>query len=146
MHKDMSEIKIIQGEVFRDERGQISSLNEFHFEGVKRTYIIHHPDASVVRGWHAHQHERKWFYCIKGRFSVALVKVDNWDAPSKDLKAEVFHLDENDSKIVCVPAGYANCLKAMEDGAIMQVFSDKTLQEALGDSWRYDKLLWYNWE
>lgn len=142
----MSEIKIIQGEVFRDERGQISSLNEFHFEGVKRTYIIHHPDASVVRGWHAHQHERKWFYCIKGRFSVALVKVDNWDAPSKDLKAEVFHLDENDSKIVCVPAGYANCLKAMEDGAIMQVFSDKTLQEALGDSWRYDKLLWYNWE
>ena len=142
----MSEIKIIQGEVFRDERGQISSLNEFHFEEVKRTYIIHHPDASVVRGWHAHQHERKWFYCIKGRFSVALVKVDNWDAPSKDLKAEVFHLDENDSKIVCVPAGYANCLKAMEDGAIMQVFSDKTLQEALGDSWRYDKLLWYNWE
>ena len=142
----MSEIKIIQGEVFRDERGQISSLNEFHFEGVKRTYIIHHPDASVVRGWHAHQHERKWFYCIKGRFSVALVKVDNWDAPSKDLTAEVFHLDENASKIVCVPAGYANCLKAMEDGAIMQVFSDKTLQEALGDSWRYDKLLWYNWE
>ena len=142
----MSEIKVIQGEVFRDERGQISSLNEFHFEGVKRTYIIHHPDASVVRGWHAHQHERKWFYCIKGRFSVALIKVDNWDTPSHDLKAEVFHLDENDSKIVCVPAGYANCLKAIEDDSIMQVFSDKTLQEALGDSWRYDKNLWYNWE
>lgn len=142
----MSEIKVIQGEVFRDERGQISSLNEFHFEGVKRTYIIHHPDASVVRGWHAHQHERKWFYCIKGRFSVALVKVDDWNNPSPNLKAEVFHLDENDSKIVCVPAGYANCLKAQEDGAIMQVFSDKILQEALGDSWRYDKSMWHQWE
>lgn len=142
----MSEIKVIQGEVFRDERGQICLLNEFHFEGVKRTYIIHHPDASVVRGWHAHQHERKWFYCIKGRFSVALVKVDDWNNPSPSLEAEVFHLDENDSKIVCVPAGYANCQKALEDGAIMQVFSDKILQEALGDSWRYDKSMWYQWE
>lgn len=142
----MSEIKVIQGEVFRDERGQISSLNEFHFEGVKRTYIIHHPDASVVRGWHAHQHERKWFYCVKGRFSVALVKVDDWDNPSPNLKAEVFHLDENDSKIVCVPAGYANCLKAQKDGAIMQVFSDKTLEDALGDSWRYDRNMWHQWE
>ena len=142
----MSEIKVIPGEIFKDERGQISSLNEFHFEGVKRTYIIQHPDSSVIRGWHAHQYERKWFYCIKGKFSVALVKVDNWEVPSPTLKAEVFHLDENDSKIVCVPAGYANCLKAMENGAIMQVFSDKTLQEALGDSWRYDKSLWHNWE
>ena len=142
----MSEIKVIRGEVFRDERGQISSLNEFHFEGVKRTYIIHHPDASVVRGWHAHQHERKWFYCVKGRFSVALVKVDDWDNPSPNLKAEVFHLDENDSKIVCVPAGYANCLKAQKDGAIMQVFSDKTLEDALGDSWRYDRDMWHQWE
>ena len=142
----MSEIKVIQGEIFRDERGRISSLNEFHFEGIKRTYIIHHPDVSVVRGWHAHQHERKWFYCIKGRFSVALVKVDDWDNPSLDLKAEVFHLSDENSQIVCVPAGYANCLKAMEPGSIMQVYSDKTLQEALGDSWRYDKCYWHNWE
>ena len=141
----MSEIKVIRGEIFRDERGQISSLNEFHFEGVRRTYIIHHPDASVVRGWHAHQFERKWFYCIKGSFSVALVKVDNWENPSPDLKAEVFNLTAEESRIVCVPAGYANCLKAHEPGSIMQVFSDKVLPEALGDSWRYDKSMWVDW-
>lgn len=142
----MEKIEVIQGEIFKDERGQISSLNEFHFEDVRRTYIIHHPDASVVRGWHAHQQERKWFYCIKGAFSVALVKIDNWDNPSPTLQAEVFHLTEDDSKIVCVPAGYANCLKAQEAGSIMQVFSDKTLPEALGDSWRYDKALWVDWD
>ncbi len=141
----MSDIQVIQGEIFRDERGQISSLNEFHFEGVKRTYIIHHPDASVIRGWHAHQFERKWFYCIKGAFSVALVKIDNWENPSPELSAEVFHLTENDSRLVCVPAGYANCLKAHEAGSIMQVYSDKILSEALGDSWRYDKSMWVDW-
>lgn len=142
----MSEIKIIDGEIFRDYRGQISSINNFHFEGVKRTYIIHHPDISVVRGWHAHQNERKWFYCLKGKFSVALVKVDEWDNPSKDLKPEIVHLSDEKSQLVCVPAGYANCLKAHSPGAIMLVLSDKTLEDAKYDSWRYNSELWVDWE
>lgn len=135
-------IEVIEGEIFRDERGQISSLNHFHFDGVRRCYIIHHPDISVVRGWHGHQHERKWFYCTKGCFTLALVKVDNWEQPSPDLKAEVFTLDEAHSRLVCVPAGYANSLRAEEPGSVMTVYSDKTLDEAVLDSWRYDKTMW----
>lgn len=135
-------IEIVEGEVFADERGRIHSLNSFHFDGVRRCYVIHHPDASVVRGWHGHRHERKWFYCTKGRFTLALVKVDNWENPSLGLRAEVFHLDEMHSRLVCVPAGYANCLKAEEPGSIMTVYSDKTLDEAVHDSWRYDKTMW----
>ena len=141
----MSEIKVIEGEIFRDHRGQISSLNNFHFEGVKRAYIIHHPDISVIRGWHAHQFERKWFYCLKGKFSVALVKIDNWKNPSTTLEPEVFHLNEDKSRLVCVPAGYANCLKALTPNAVMLVLSDKTLEEAADDSWRYDKSMWVDW-
>jgi len=141
----MSDIRIIEGEIFRDHRGQICSLNSFHFDGVKRAYIIHHPDISVVRGWHAHQHERKWFYCLKGKFSVALVKVDNWDSPSIDLPPEIFHLSEDDSRLICVPAGYANCLKAHLKDSMMLVLSDKILDKALGDSWRYDSSMWVDW-
>ncbi|MBD5585130.1 MAG: dTDP-6-deoxy-3,4-keto-hexulose isomerase, partial [Clostridia bacterium] len=138
----MGGIKIIEGEIFRDHRGQISSLNDFHFEGVRRTYIIHHPDATVVRGWHAHQHERKWFYCVKGSFTLALVEIDDWEQPSQALEAQIFELSEERSQLVCVPAGYANCLKAKTDGAVMLVLSNKTLDEALGDSWRYDASMW----
>ena len=141
----MSEIKVIEGEIFRDARGQISSLNNFHFEGVKRAYFIHHPDVSVVRGWHAHQHERKWFYCLSGKFSVALVKIDDWNNPSASLNAEIYHLDDTVSRLVCVPVGYANCLKAHTPNAIMLVLSDKTLEEAADDSWRYDKSMWVDW-
>ena len=141
----LDKVTIVEGEVFNDYRGRISSLNNFHFDGVRRSYIITHPDASIVRGWHAHQFERKWFYCPKGAFTLALVKIDNWDAPSADLKAEIFTLSENDSRLVCVPAGYANCLKAQEDNSIMIVYSDKILSEALEDSWRYDKDMWVNW-
>ncbi|MDE6379468.1 MAG: WxcM-like domain-containing protein [Muribaculaceae bacterium] len=142
----MDGIKVIEGEIFRDHRGQISSLNTFYFDGVKRCYMIHHPDVSVIRGWHAHKDERKWFYCVKGRFSVALVKVIDWNNPDPNLSADVFHLTENDSKLVCVPKGYANCLKAYDKDSIMLVLSDKTLDEAVGDSWRYDKDLWVDWE
>lgn len=141
----MDNIQVIQGEIFTDYRGKISSLNNFHFDGVRRAYMIHHPDVSVIRGWHAHKYERKWFYCVKGSFSVALVKIDNWEAPSQELRAEIFHLSEDDSKIVCVPEGYANCLKAKTEDAVMLVLSDKTLPDAYLDSWRYDSTLWVDW-
>lgn len=141
----MEDIKIIEGEIFRDHRGVISSLNSFHFDGVRRTYIIHHPDATIVRGWHAHQHERKWFYCIKGKFSVALVKIDDWENPSENLVPEIYHLSEDKSQLVCVPEGYANCLKAHVPDSVMMVLSDKILEDALSDSWRYDSSKWVNW-
>ncbi|MDE6268450.1 MAG: WxcM-like domain-containing protein [Muribaculaceae bacterium] len=141
----MDEINVIEGEIFRDYRGQISSLNTFYFDGIRRAYIIHHPDASIIRGWHAHKNERKWFYCLKGSFTVALVRIDDWDSPSKDLIPEIFHLSDEKSQLVCVPAGYANCLKAHSPGSIMLVLSDKTIKEAKNDSWRYNNNLWVDW-
>ena len=142
---EMSEIKIIEGEVFRDERGRINSLNDFHFDGVRRCYFICHPDPSVVRGWHGHQHERKWFSCVKGDFTLACVKIDDWEHPSPELKPEIFRLSDERSCLVCVPEGYANCLKTTTAGSIMAVFSDKILPDAFQDSWRYDKNLWVDW-
>ncbi|MFR2510408.1 WxcM-like domain-containing protein [Odoribacter laneus] len=142
----MSEIRVIEGEIFRDDRGQISSLNEFRFKGVERFYFIYHPDVNVVRGWHGHQYEKKWFYCVKGAFTLALVKIDNWENPSPSLLPEIFQLSDQKSEIICVPEGYANCLKAQESGSILLVYSGKIFQEALKDSWRYDKKLWVNWD
>lgn len=140
-----NKVTVVEGEIFNDERGRISSLNNFHFDGVRRSYFITHPDKSVIRGWHGHQFERKWFYCVKGAFTLALVRVDNWESPSADLPAEIFELSESESRLVCVPGGYANCLKASEDGSVMIVLSDKILSEALEDSWRYDKNMWVDW-
>ena len=141
----MADVKIIEGEIFRDERGQISSLNAFRFPGVERFYFIHHPDTSVIRGWHGHQHEKKWFYCVKGAFTIGLVEIDDWETPSPDLKAQKYHLTEQESRIICVPEGYANCIKASIPGSILLVFSGKTLPEAYSDSWRYDSKLWITW-
>lgn len=141
----MADVKIIDGEIFRDQRGQISSLNAFRFPGVERFYFIHHPDTAIIRGWHGHQHEKKWFYCVKGAFTIGLVEIDDWENPSPDLKAQKYLLTEEESRIICVPEGYANCIKASIPGSILLVFSGKTLPEAYSDSWRYDNKLWITW-
>ncbi len=92
-----------------------------------------------------HRFEKKWFYCIKGVFTLALVKIDNWEKPSADLIPEIFCLSDTESKIVCVPEGYANCIKANCSDSIMLAYSGKLLSEAIHDSCRYDKDLWVDW-
>jgi dTDP-4-dehydrorhamnose 3,5-epimerase-like enzyme len=141
----MSEINIVEGEIFVDERGKINSLNNFTFDDVQRIYFIHHPDKSVIRGWHGHKHEKKWFYCVVGEFVLGLVKPDNWENPSPELKPEIFKLSETHSRIICVPEGYVNSIKAITNNSILFVLSGKKVPEAYTDSWRYDKDLWIDW-
>lgn len=141
----MSEIRLIQGEIFHDHRGTISSLNNFRFDEVERCYFIHHPDTSVIRGWHGHQFEKKWFYCLKGAFTLAFVEIDNWENPSSDLEAKIFTLTDQKSEIICLPEGYANGVKASKPDSILLVYSDKLFNDALLDSWRYDSSMWLDW-
>lgn len=137
---------VIEGEIFCDARGRIASVNAFDFADVRRMYVVHHPETSIVRGWNGHAFERKWFFCSAGAFRVALVKIDNWQAPSKDLKPSFYDLQEGKSALLCVPAGYASCLRALVPHATLTVFSDKTLAQSQADSYKFDKDYWFQWE
>ena len=88
---------------------------------------------------------KKWFYCVKGAFTIGLVEIDDWETPSPELKVQKYHLTEQESRIICIPEGYANCIKASIPGSILLVFSGKTLPEAYSDSWCYDNKLWITW-
>lgn len=112
---------------------------------VRRFYMIRHTDVTVVRAWHAHQQEKKFFYVMRGSFTLAFVKIDDWEQPSPDLKAEIFTVSDKESRILCIPEGYANGVKANEPDSILIVFSNKTLSDAKSDSWRYDKNNWVDW-
>lgn len=141
----MLEIKFVQGGIFTDARGRISHVNNFDMSEVARFYLIHHDDTSVVRAWHAHQHEKKWFYVVKGSFTGAFVKIDDWEHPFPDLQPEIFRLTAMDSRVLYIPEGYANGFKANEPNSILLVYSNKILSEAVNDSWRYDKDMWVDW-
>ena len=142
----MDKIKIIEGGISVDYRGQISHVNNLDMSEVERFDVIHQNDTSIVRAWHAHQHEKKWFYALKGSFKMAFVKIDNWENPSPDLKPEIFHLSDKESRILYIPEGYANGIKAEDPDSILMVFSNKILSEAVNDSWRYDSKMWMDWK
>ena len=139
------EIEIVNGGVFEDERGKLFHVNDFDFSEVKRFYIIEHPVIQIVRAWQGHQFEKKWFYVVSGSFCVAWVKVDNWEQPNPKAKAEYVILNANESRIVAVPCGYANGLKALEPNSRIVVYSDMTLEQSLKEKIRYPKDYWLDW-
>lgn len=142
----MAEIKVVEGEIFTDHRGVIQSVNSLNFAEIRRSYTISNADTTVIRGWHGHQDEKKWFWCLKGGFKGVFVEIDNWEEPSRDLKPHFYDLRAERSQVICVPEGYANCFRATEPDSLLMVFSSKTYPECLSDSWRYEPNYWFDWD
>lgn len=115
--------KIIQGGRCTDHRGVISYVNDFSFTDVKRFYIISNSEENPIRTWHGHKLDAKKFYCITGAFNIHFVKIDDWEKPSKDLEIETVFVSETDSKVVHIPAGYANAIESLENNSKLISFS-----------------------
>jgi dTDP-4-dehydrorhamnose 3,5-epimerase-like enzyme len=138
--------QITEGSLFSDERGTLAFANAFDLSPIKRFYFMTHPKTDIIRAWQGHKIERKWFYCTKGAFEIKVVEIDNWDNPSKDLLIKSHILDANNIQILAVKEGCCTAIRALENNASLMVFSDKTLDEAKGDDFRFDKNYWFNWE
>ena len=137
---------ITEGGVYSDNRGAVAFVNDFNLAPVKRFYLITHPNTDIVRAWQGHKIERKWFYCTKGSFEIKVVKIDDWANPSKELVIESYILTATKSQVLAVSEGCATGIRAMEMDSSLMVFSDKTLDEAKNDDYRFDKDYWFNWE
>lgn len=142
----MEKIAIIQGGQYEDVRGKLIFFNDFDMNEVKRFYVIEHPHTSIVRAWQGHKKEQKWFYVMKGSFKVVLVRPDNWENPSADLKANEFILRAEANQVLYIPGNFANGLKALEPESRMMVFSSFTVDESSKDNYRFDEHLWYSWK
>jgi dTDP-4-dehydrorhamnose 3,5-epimerase-like enzyme len=138
--------QITEGGLFSDERGTIAFVNDFDLSPIKRFYRISHPNTSIIRAWQGHKIERKWFHCTKGAFEIKVIKIDSWANPSKDLLIENYILRADTSQILAVTEGCVTGIRALEDAATLMVFSDKTLDEAKNDDFRFDKNYWFNWD
>lgn len=134
--------KIIQGGNFSDHRGTISYVNDFSFAAIERFYIISNSDDNPIRAWQGHKLDAKNFYCISGSFKIHFVKIDNWDNPSKDLLIDTVTVSVSDSKIVHIPAGYANAIHALEENSKLISFSTLPLANVSEDDVRYASDYW----
>ncbi len=134
--------KIIQGGNFSDHRGTISYVNDFSFKDIERFYIISNSDENPIRAWQGHKLDAKNFYCLSGSFKIHFIKIDNWESPSKDLIIETVVVTAFDSKIVHIPAGYANAIESLEANSKLISFSTLPLSNVSEDDVRYPSDYW----
>ena len=142
----MNKPTIIQGDTYSDERGVLRFANDFLMNVVVRFYIIKHLNTGFIRAWQAHKKEKKYFYVLRGRFVVAYLKLDNFDKPDLNKKPDYTILSDRESKVLSIPEGYANGLKALEPGSEIMVFSNLTVEESKKDDYRFPAEWWFDWK
>ncbi|UGU14382.1 WxcM-like domain-containing protein [Sinomicrobium kalidii] len=128
---------LIRGGHYEDERGQLEFNNDFDALPVKRIYTIKNIDSKFIRAWQGHKIERRWFSAINGAFEVKLIRVNDWESPSKNLQQQVFLLQGKEMDILSVPPGYISSIQALEDDSKLLVMADHALGE-VKDEYRYD--------
>lgn len=133
---------LIDGGCIEDVRGTIRFANDFNFPGVCRFYCVSNTSEHPFRGWVGHQYERKWFFPTRGQIRIHVVKLDAYDCPSQSLPVETYLLDANKPQVLALDCGYAISIEICTSQAEVMVFSDKTLEEAESDTYRYPPNYW----
>ena len=142
----MSEFKLFKGGLGIDDRGQVGFVNDFNFANVKRFYTVKNHRQGFIRAWHAHKKESKYVTVVNGVAVVCMVKIDNWDHPSKELPVQRFVLSEKSPSVLYIPNGYGNGFMNLTVDTQLVFFSTATVEESKGDDFRYDAYYWNPWQ
>ena len=137
---------LLVGDFSVDDRGEVGFVNEFDMESVKRFYSVCNHRAGLIRAWHAHKKEKKFVTVVSGAAIVAAVRIDNWKKPSKDLQVHRYVLSSKKPTVLFIPNGYANGFLTLTEDAKLIFFSSVTLEESIGDDFRYKSDYWNPWE
>ena len=137
--------KLIKGSYHLDSRGILTFNNDFDFKNIKRSYLVSNKNCDVIRAWHGHKFESKYFLVVKGAFHISTVKISNFKKPSKKSLVSNHFLKDLTGNILYVPGGYANGFKALYPDSILQIFSTSSLEDSLNDDYRYPFDYWDVW-
>lgn len=138
--------RLLRGGLAVDDRGSLSFVNDFGFQGVKRFYTVANHRAGFIRAWHAHRREAKYVTVVTGAAIVAAVAIDNWDAPSKDATLHRYVLSAEKPEVLYIPAGFANGFMSLTPDARLTFYSTSTLDESKDDDVRFDAYYWDAWK
>jgi dTDP-4-dehydrorhamnose 3,5-epimerase len=138
----LNKSSIISGGSFEDFRGRLDYLNDFDLSKIKRMYFTTNAEVGFFRGWQGHKIESRWFFCVRGRFEIKLVEIDDWENPSNNLKTKIYILEEVKPKILCIPKGFVNGFKSLEKNSKLMVLSNFKLGENPNDDVRFESNKW----
>lgn len=128
-----------------DDRGILTFVNDFDFDGVQRFYTVTNFQNHFVRAWHGHLKEDKYVTVIKGAAIIAAFKFpipedyNTWPVERTVLSAEK-------PSVVFISRGHANGFMNLLPDTQLMFFSTSTVEESKGDDYRFDASLFrYIW-
>lgn len=139
------QIRIFEGGLAVDDRGEVSFVNDFDFQNVKRFYLVSNHRAGFVRAWHAHRREAKYVTVLSGTALVGAVEIDDWATPAANLPVQRFVLSAKKPRVIYIPAGFANGFMSLSDDLKIMFFSTSSLAESQGDDYRFPARYWDIW-
>ena len=134
----MDKPKLISGNYHFDNRGSLFYFNQLSLSLYKRFYDVENYQNNFIRAWHGHKKEKKFIYVPKGTALIGLANMETEEIHK-------FTLSSQKPCILCVPEGYANGFKTLEQDTNIMFFSSSTLEESHGDDYRFDWDKWNIW-
>ena len=145
LQKELQNPILIEGGISVDDRGEVGFVNEFDMHSVRRFYTVCNHKAGLVRAWHAHKIEKKFVTVVNGTAIVAAVRIDNWQKPSKNLDVHRYVLSAKKPAVLFIPNGHANGFMTLTEDTKLMFFSTDTLEDSMGDDFRYKVDYWNPW-
>lgn len=133
----MQSPKLIKGNSFTDIRGTINFNNSFDASQIKRMYIIQNSSVDFIRGWQGHKVEQRWFSAVQGEFEIHLIRIDNWEIPSKYLQSTKYNLSSDNMNVLHVPPGFVSSIRSIEPASKLLAMSNYGIEE-IKDEYRYE--------
>lgn len=128
--------RLILGDKYKDKRGVLKFCNDFDLSPVKRMYTIKNISTTFIRRWQGHKIEQRWFSAVSGKFKIDLIKIDNWENPSKELEKITFEISSKRSDVLHVPNGYVTSIQSIIDSSKLLVMSDYKMNE-IDDNYKF---------
>ena len=129
--------------VFSDDRGvfvpflsNIPGDKKTPKVNIKRTYYIYNYGKGIIRGFHFHKKELKYFSIVNG--SAKFVAIN----PENDKERYSFVSSSRTPNLIVIPPGYANGWVSLEENTILICTSTSTFEESIKDDKRYDPYTW----
>ena len=132
-------VKILNGGIAVDDRGQVSFVNDFNFSDVSRFYMVENHEKGFIRAWHGHEKEGKYVFVPSGAILIGAVNLE-----TEDIDRCV--LSSSKPQVLHIPPGYANGFMNLQDNTKVIFFSTSTLEDSMGDDIRFEWDKWNIWD
>lgn len=103
---------------------------------IKRMYYAYNYGKGVIRGFHFHLKEWKYFIIVNGAAKFVALN------PNDPRDIHTFISSARKPNLIVVPPGYANGWISLEDNTVLVCGSTASFEESIADDMRYDPYKW----